>query len=104
MQVKIDGKHFTVTPAVKKVINEGAAKFSKFLHNIVEVHFVLSVEKYRQIVEIIVFAKNSVLKCKESSDEMYFSIEKALRNMERQLRQHKEKIKTHQLKQPREIS
>ncbi len=98
MQIKIDGRHFVVTQDIKEVINEGAAKFNKFLHNIIEVHFVLSTEKYRQIVEIIVFAKNSVLRCKETSDNMHLSVEKALHNMERQLRQHKEKIQKHQMK------
>ena len=101
MQVKIDGRHFVITQDIKKVIKTGAAKFNKFLHNIIEIHFVLSTEKYRQIVEIIVFAKNSVLKCRETSNNMHLSVEKALHNMERQLRQHNEKIKTHHVTKDR---
>jgi putative sigma-54 modulation protein len=98
LQIRIDGRNFTVTPAIKKTIDEGVAKFNKFLHNIIEVHFVLKVEKYRQIAEVILFAKNTTLKCKETTSDMHLSIEKALHNIKRQLREHKEKIKAHQLK------
>lgn len=95
MRIKIDSRHYLVTPAVKKMIEEKAVKFEKFIHNITDAHFVLSVEKYRYTAEIVLFAKNIVLKCKEVAANMETSVEKALHKMDCQLRQFKEKIKTH---------
>ena len=103
MQIKIDGRHFKVTEDIKRTIEEGAAKFEKFMHNIIEAHFILSIEKYRHTAEIIIFAKHIVLKCKEETDNMQISVENALHNMMRQLKQHKEKVKTHHLKQSQKI-
>lgn len=102
MRLRIDGRHFTVTEDIKQKVNEGIAKFDKFLHNIVEVHLVLEIEKYRHIAEVLVYAKNKVLKSREVSQDMHLSIEKALRNMDRQLKQLKEKVKGHQVKSPKE--
>ncbi|MFH1856228.1 MAG: ribosome-associated translation inhibitor RaiA [Candidatus Omnitrophota bacterium] len=98
MQVRIDGRHFTVTPDIKNKIEEGVGKFDKFLHNIIEAHFILEIEKYRYITEVVVFAKNIVFKCREVADDMHLSVEKALHNIEYQLRQHKAKVKEHQPK------
>lgn len=103
MQVKIDGRHFAVTEDVKKEIEKGTEKFNKFLHNIVEAHIILDVEKYRYSAEIILLAKHRVFKCKEVSNDIHISLERALRNMERQLRQHKEKVKEHTSKHIKEI-
>ena len=103
MEVRISGRNFEITESLKEHVNKKVENFEKYLNNIIDVHVVLSVEKYRQCAEISVFAKK--LKLTETSEEtdMYAAVDKVCTRIEKALRRHKEKIKSHRNKDPKKI-
>ena len=98
MEVRISGRHFEITEALKEHVRKKAGNFEKYLHNIIDVHAILSVEKYRKTAEISVLGKKLKITEKSVDTDMFASIDKVCRRIEKTLRRHKDKIKTHRVK------
>jgi len=52
MNVEITGRHLEITDPIKDYIQKRVAKFSRMVGGMCDFHFVLAVEKHRQIVEV----------------------------------------------------
>lgn len=98
MELRISGRHFEITDALKEHVRKKTDGFEKYLHNIVDVHAILSVEKYRKTAEISVLGKKLKITEKSVDTDMYASIDKVCTRIEKTLRRHKEKIKNHRVK------
>jgi putative sigma-54 modulation protein len=96
MQIHTTCRHTTLTPALKRLLEERLAKLEKF-SAIREAHVVLEAEKYRQIAEIVLKTRGKELVCREESRDMTTSIEAAASRLERQLKKLKEKRSTQQI-------
>jgi putative sigma-54 modulation protein len=79
----------------KQYVNERLQKLKKYLDNPVEVHVVLSVEKFRNVAEINLSDNGLNVIGKEEAKEMQQAIDNAVEKIERQLKKHKEKIRVH---------
>jgi putative sigma-54 modulation protein len=103
VEVRISGRNFETTEAIKSHVAKKVDNFTKYSNNIIDVHVVLSVEKYRQCAEVSVFGKK--LKITEISEEpdMYAAVDKVCNRIEKALRRHKEKIKDHRKKDGKKI-
>ncbi len=98
MEVRISGRHFEITDALKDHVRKKTEGFEKYLHNIIDVHAILSVEKYRKTAEISVLGKKLKIIEKSVDTDMYAAIDKVCTRIEKTLRRHKDKIKTHRKK------
>ncbi|MFH1459250.1 MAG: ribosome-associated translation inhibitor RaiA [Candidatus Omnitrophota bacterium] len=98
MEVRISGRHFEITNALKVYSYKKAESFNKYLNNIIDVHIILSVEKFRQCAEISVLAKKLKITEKSIETDMYAAIDKVCSRIEKTLRRHKDKIKSHRKK------
>ena len=98
MDVRISGRHFEVTDALKDHVEKKVEAFEKYLHNIIDVHAILSVEKYRQCAEISVLGKRLKITEKSIETDMYVAIDKVCTRIEKALRRHKDKIKMYRKK------
>ena len=98
MEIRISGRHFEITDALKEHVRKKTENFVKYLHNIIDVHAILSVEKYRQTAEISVLGKKLKITEKSEDTDMYAAIDKVCTRIEKTLRRHKDKIKTHRKK------
>jgi putative sigma-54 modulation protein len=67
----------------------------KFVHHDTEVHAVLKVEKNSQIAEVSFRTDGADFACKESSSDMYASIDALISSLTQQLRKNKEKMTGH---------
>lgn len=93
MKVDFTGRHFTVTPAIKKHAREQLKKISKLLGSkeINSAHFVLEVEKYRHRAELLIDWQNQSLSAVATTNDMYLAINQVVEKMERRAQKIKEK-------------
>jgi len=96
MQINITARHLKLTAAIDSYVRKKVSKTSKFFDgDAVWAHVILSVEKNRQITEIVYHLGKLVFRAKEQSSDLYASIDLAMDKLEKQLRKQKEISKVH---------
>ncbi len=94
MQTTVTFKNLEPSDNLKEYVTSKLNRFDKLLDNPAEAHVVLSVEKIRHIAEIRLNGDRLNLVCREQSNDMYSSIDLALDKLEKQIKKHKEKIRS----------
>jgi len=96
MQVKVTGRHMSVTDAMKAYAEEKALKVIRFFDRVQEIRMVLDFEGGQPVVECIVDVEHAEdFVGRETDADMYAAIDKVSDKLERQMRKHKERIKEH---------
>jgi len=96
MQVKVTGRHMSVTDAMKAYAEEKAQKLIRFFDRIQEIRVVLDFDGNRPTVEVVVDVERADdFIAREMNKDMYAAIDKVSDKLERQLTRHKERIKEH---------
>ncbi len=95
MKVTVTFRHMDATEAIKNHVEDKVEKFKKYLASPIDVHVVLSVEKFRQQCEITLHTREFNAIAIDASENLYTSIDTAVHKMERQIKKHKEIIKHH---------
>ena len=91
MQVNITARHLKLTDAIDSYVRKKITKYEKlFCRDDVWVHVILSVEKNRQITEVIFHTGKLSFRAKEQSDDLYVSIDITIDKLEKQLKKQKE--------------
>jgi putative sigma-54 modulation protein len=91
MKVEYTGRQIEVTPAIRKFTENHLNKIRKLLGEMIEVHVILTVEKYRHIAEINLKSRSFIFNGAEETPDMYASINSVLEKIERQAIKHKGK-------------
>ena len=91
MRVEYTGRQMEVTPAIQKFTEDRLKKIKKLLGESIEVHAILTVEKYRHIAEINLKSTSFKLNGLEETNDMYSSINAVLEKIERQALKAKER-------------
>ena len=94
MNIEFTGRGTDVTDALRQYATDKVNKISRFVDNIVDVSVTFSVEKHRHLVEIKIKAGQDLLVAKETTGDMYMSINGALDKIEKQAK----KLKTRESK------
>ena len=102
MQLMITGRHVDITDPLRSHIEKKLEKIRKHFDRIIEVRVVLSVEKYRQFAEITILGNGINFHSRESTEDMYVSVDKAVEKIERQLRRRTSKLRQTKRKKPAE--
>jgi len=95
MNVIVNGRHLTVTPALKKYAEEKIKKFERYFSNITEAVVTLSVEKYRHKAEVLLKANGTMIQAEGITGEVYASIDEVVEKLEKQVKKYKEKLVSH---------
>ncbi len=98
MKLFFTGRHFEVTKAIKDFTKEKLGNHLRFMDDILEVHVVLSIEKYRHIAEITASGNRTTFVGKEETQDMYSSISGALEKIQKQAKRRKKKFTTRKRK------
>jgi putative sigma-54 modulation protein len=99
LNIKITGRTEAVTAGMKKKAAEKVAKFTRFYDRITWVDVILAADNERKTVEMTAGVnRGTKIVGKAESDDMYAAIDLAVDKVTRQLRRHKEKIKSHRPK------
>lgn len=88
----IRSKNFPVSPAVRSYADEKLQKLEKYSRKIVEAHVMLSVERYRNIAEIVLRVNGGDITGRAESSDMYASIDTVVDKLERMLNKRKDKV------------
>jgi len=91
MQVEYTGRQVEITLAIKEFTENHLRKIRKILGEAIDVHVILTVEKYRHIAEINLKSRSFKFNGLEETHDMYSSINAVLEKIERQALKHKGK-------------
>jgi len=93
MNVEITGRHIEITDAIKDYIQKRVTKFPKLVGGLCDFHFVLTVEKHRQIAEVNLTSKLGNFTATDESKDLYGSVSTVLDKVEKQVRRSKDRRK-----------
>ncbi len=92
MRVTVIAKNIQLTNALKEVVEKKISKLSKYFSKEVEAKATLSVQKNRQIIEVVIPFNGVILRGEEATDDMYRSLDLVEEKLERQIRKQKTKL------------
>ncbi|MFZ0320238.1 MAG: ribosome-associated translation inhibitor RaiA [Candidatus Sulfotelmatobacter sp.] len=91
MNVEYTGRHYEVTPAIRKEVEIGLAKIRKILGDRFEAKAILTVEKHRHKAEITINPRNGPLVGLAQAKDMLIAVSSALDHLEKQAVKYKTK-------------
>jgi putative sigma-54 modulation protein len=91
MNVEYTGRHYEVTPAIRKEVETGLAKIRKILGDRFETKVILTVEKHRHQAEITISPRNGPLVGLAQAKDMSLAVNEALDHLEKQAVKYKTK-------------
>ncbi|MDQ6952156.1 MAG: ribosome-associated translation inhibitor RaiA [Mariprofundaceae bacterium] len=107
MQVSITGHHVELTDAMKSYVNDKLQHLKHSFDHVVDVHVVLSVEKFRHSCEVTMQVSGINIHGSHETDNMYASIDGVMDKLNRQLKRYRAKLRKRQTqhgqRQTREI-
>jgi putative sigma-54 modulation protein len=86
MNVSITFRHMDASEAIKKHAAAKLSKLQKFLRQPMTAKVTISVDKLKHVAEARVSSGGAHLEAKESSDDMYTSIDRMIEKLDRQIR------------------
>ena len=102
MQVSITGRHFEITDAIREHTTARLEKIREHFDRVIDVQVILSVEKHRHLAEINLHVNGSHMNAKETSEDMYVSIDSSVEKIVRQVEKYKGRVQRHQPRTSRE--
>jgi putative sigma-54 modulation protein len=84
MNVEYTGRHYEVTPAIRKEVETGLAKIRKILGDRFETKVILAVEKHRHKAEITISPRNGPLVGLAQAKDMSIAVNEAIGHLEKQ--------------------
>ncbi|GAB4331748.1 MAG: ribosome-associated translation inhibitor RaiA [Calditrichia bacterium] len=94
MNLTITARHFKLKDDLRQYVEEKAAKLERYFDGIVDVEVILGWEKLTRYAELRINVSNKQIVVKEISDEIKKAFIAALDNAERQLKKHKDKLRS----------
>jgi putative sigma-54 modulation protein len=92
MSVDITGRHIEVTEPLRKFTTDRLDRLRGIIEEILEVHFILTVEKHqRHVAEVNIKTRRDFYHAQEVSTDMYTSIAAVIDKVEKQILKDKER-------------
>lgn len=103
-QIIIKTHHVDISPSIKEYVDKKLTKLEQFFDKIQEIQVDLDVETFpneedRQIVSATVMVPGSALIARESSKDLYASVDGMVDKLQRQLKKYKDKLRLKNRKQ-----
>jgi putative sigma-54 modulation protein len=95
MRVTVTFRHMDNSDALKKYAEDKIGRLKKYEYGPVDASVVLSVEKHRQIAEVVINAEKMTIKGREATENMYSAIDMVMEKIEKQIKKHKERLVSH---------
>lgn len=93
MEIRTTARHFQLSDNLKKYAEDEVKRLEKYYDHIIDTHMTMSVEKSRQIAELIVKVYGTVLTSKAKAFDMYVAVEQVISKMETQIKKYKAKLR-----------
>ena len=95
MNLNIIGRHFEITKALKEHIENKFTKIKNHFDHVIDAKFILSVEKFNNIVDATIHLPHQDINAKSVDEDMYKSIDLVINKIDRQVIKNKEKFRDH---------
>ena len=95
MQINITGHHVDVTPSLRDYVMEKLQRLERHFDHVISVNVILNVEKLEQQAEGQVNAAGRTLFATHTDRDMYAAIDGLADKLDRQVRDHKERLTDH---------
>ena len=97
MQIEIAGHNIEVTQALRAYVTEKLERLQRHFDNLIAAHVVLRLERVEHSAEatVSVGGRTNDIHADASDEDMYAAIDKLVDKLDRQVRRHKAKVKTH---------
>ncbi|TLS68534.1 ribosome-associated translation inhibitor RaiA [Mariprofundus erugo] len=96
MQVSITGRHVELSEPLKAYVTDKLQHLKHSFDHVMDVHVVLSVEKFRQRCEVTMQAHGINIHGSDETEDMYASIDGVVDKLNRQLKRYRSKLHRHQ--------
>lgn len=93
MNLRVTARHFDLSDELKSHVENRAARLERFFDNIIDMHWMLDVDKHRQLAEVTVKVYGTVLTGSALTSDIYASVDEATDKMEGQLKKYKARLK-----------
>ena len=101
MEMTVTGRHVDVTPALRQYAGKKLDHIGIDFPRIVSAHYILEVDKFRHIAELVLQCGNHItIEAREVSEDLYASIDLVVDKVVRQLRKYKTKLQRHRPRKP----
>jgi putative sigma-54 modulation protein len=94
MNIQVSGQQLDVTPALKDYVQDKMQKLERHFDAINNIHVVLSVEKLRQKADATINVTGAQLVANAEHEDMYAAIDALTDKLDRQVKKHKDKLKS----------
>ena len=95
MDLNITGRHLEITPALRVYIKNKFIKIKNHFNDVIDVKFILSIEKANNIVDASIHLPHLDINAKSVDEDMYKAIDLVIIKLDRQVIKYKEKYKDH---------
>lgn len=92
MRLTISSRHMEMTDALRSHVESRVEKVRCHFDRVIDAEVVLDVEKHRHIAEVTLHANGVRMHSKESSTDMYASIDAAVDKLHRQIHKFKDRV------------
>jgi putative sigma-54 modulation protein len=103
MQLSVTFRHMDPSEALKTYVQERTTRLTKYIDRPLESQVTLTVQKFRQIADVVINADGIRIAGQEAHEDMYAAIDLVMDKIERQVKKYKGKIRKHKPTQGREI-
>lgn len=86
MNISVTFRHMDTSDAIKQYASDKVAKLQKFLRQPMTAKITLSIDALSHVAETQISSGGAHLEAKESSDDLYASIDRVVEKLERQIR------------------
>lgn len=101
MQLNITARHLDLTPALTDYVRKKVERAQRYFDSIVWAQTILTVEKHRQIAEVVVHTPGNTFRTKGEAGDLYSAIDLATHKLDIHLTRVKDKRKSRRKNSPR---
>lgn len=96
MDITVTGRHVEVTPAIREYAAKKLDHIGIDFPRMLSAHYILEVDKFRQIAELIIQCGNHItIEATEVSEDLYASIDRVVDKAARRMRKYKTRLQNH---------
>ena len=92
MKITVTGRRLQISSAMREMVEKKIAKLDRFFGADTTAEVVASIEKDRHILELTIKHNDIIFRTQQTSDDIYYSLNQAVNNIERQIRRHKTRL------------
>ncbi|MDY6971447.1 MAG: ribosome-associated translation inhibitor RaiA [Thermodesulfobacteriota bacterium] len=101
MDITVTFRHMEPIESLKAYAKEKISKINKYLNSPGEANIVLTVEKFRHLAAVSLCVNGTWIKGMEETEDMYSAIDQVMDKIEKQVKKHLSKIKSHRPEVPK---